>query len=87
MHLLNGACREVPMPPIAAIDDPTAPKELPEPDSLERLVREDYERCHPGETFDDMKQRAPYSRIDKGLYRAWMALAATRAALLADAAR
>jgi hypothetical protein len=51
-----------------------------ETDALEALVYADYERCHPGETFGDMKRRAPYSRIDKGLYRAWMAIAAARLA-------
>lgn len=49
---------------------------------LESLVREDYDRCHPGEDFDDMKRRAPYSREDRGLYRDWLAVAATRAAEL-----
>ena len=64
------------MPEAAAEFPPTR-------DVLEALVREDYERCHPGETFDDMKQRAAYSRIDQGLYRQWMAVAMARAALLA----
>ncbi len=36
---------------------------------LESLVREDYARCHPGETLDDMKRRAAFSKEDKGLYR------------------
>jgi hypothetical protein len=65
------------MMPDAAAETP------PERDVLEALVREDYERCHPEETFDDMKQRAAYSRIDQGLYREWMAVAVARAALLA----
>jgi len=60
---------------------PDAAAEIPPTrDVLEALVREDYERCHPGETFDDMKQRAAYSRIDQGLYRQWMAVATARAA-------
>ncbi len=46
---------------------------------LESLVRADYDRSHPGDTFDDMKRRMPFSREDKGLYRDWMALAAARA--------
>lgn len=47
---------------------------------LESLIREDYERCHPGETLEDMKRRSAFSKEDKGLLRDWMALAAMRAA-------
>jgi hypothetical protein len=47
---------------------------------LESLVREDYEHCHPGETFDDMTRRMAFSKEDRGLYRDWLALAAARAA-------
>lgn len=47
---------------------------------LESLIREDYERCHPEETLEDMKRRAPFSKDDKGLLRDWMAIAARRAA-------
>jgi hypothetical protein len=47
---------------------------------LESLIREDFERCHPGETLDDVKRRASFSKEDKGLLRDWMAVAATRAA-------
>ena len=46
---------------------------------LESLVRADYDRSHPGETFDDMKRRRSCSKEDKGLYRDWMAIAAARA--------
>ena len=46
---------------------------------LESLVRADYDKSHPGETFDDMKQRCSFSREDKGLYRDWMAIASARA--------
>jgi hypothetical protein len=46
---------------------------------LESLVRAEYDRTHPGETFDDMKRRMSFSREDQGLYRDWMALAAARA--------
>lgn len=46
---------------------------------LESLVRADYDGSHPGETFDDMKRRMPFSREDQGLYRDWIALAAARA--------
>ncbi len=46
---------------------------------LESLIREDFARCHPGETLDDVKRRAAFSREDKGLLRDWMAVAAARA--------
>lgn len=47
---------------------------------LESLIREDFERCHPGETLVDLKGRASFSREDSGLLRDWMAIAAARAA-------
>ncbi|CDX53607.1 conserved hypothetical protein [Mesorhizobium plurifarium] len=46
---------------------------------LESLVRAEYDKTHPGETFDDMKRRMSFSREDQGLYRDWIALAAARA--------
>ncbi|HEX3162087.1 MAG TPA: hypothetical protein VHQ92_05880 [Pseudolabrys sp.] len=52
---------------------------------LESLIREDFERCHPGETLKDIKRRASFSKEDNGLLRDWMAVAAIRAA--ADRAR
>ncbi|WP_249136571.1 hypothetical protein [Bradyrhizobium canariense] len=42
---------------------------------LESLIREDFERCHPGETLEDLKRRASFSKEDKGLLRDWMAVA------------
>jgi hypothetical protein len=50
---------------------------------LESLVRDDYDRCHSGETFDDMKRRMSFSKEDRGLYRDWLAVAGARAAALA----
>ena len=47
---------------------------------LESLIRDDYERCHPGETLEDAKRRASFSKEDRGLLRDWMAIAAIRAA-------
>ena len=47
---------------------------------LESLIREDFERCHPGETLEDLKRRASFSKEDRGLLRDWMAVAAARAA-------
>jgi len=49
---------------------------------LESLVRVDYERAHPGETFDDLKRRSAFSKEDRGFYRDWMVLAAERARAL-----
>lgn len=46
---------------------------------LEALVRDDYERCHPGDTFADLKRRARFAKEDKGLLSDWMALAKQRA--------
>jgi hypothetical protein len=51
-----------------------------DPTYLESLIREDYERCHPGETLEDLKRRASFSKEDRGLLRDWMAVAAVRAA-------
>ena len=39
-------------------------------EELESLIRRDYERCHPGDTLDDLKRRAAFSKED------WMAIAA-----------
>ena len=47
---------------------------------LEALVREDYDRCHPDDCFDDLKRRAAFSKEDRCLYRDWLAVAAARAA-------
>jgi hypothetical protein len=49
-------------------------------DYVGSLIREDFERCHPGETLDDLKRRASFSRDGRGLLRDWMAVAAARAA-------
>lgn len=46
---------------------------------LESLICEDFERCHAGETLEDIKRRVSFSKEDKGLLRDWMAVAAKRA--------
>jgi len=56
------------------------PKDEAERVYLEALVREDYNRAHPADTFDEMKRRAPFSPEDQGLYRDWLAVAAASAA-------
>ncbi len=55
------------------------PADAAERACLESLVRADYDRSHPGETFEDMKRRRSFSKEDNGLYRDWMAIAAARA--------
>ncbi|MGB3865846.1 MAG: hypothetical protein WBA29_09475 [Xanthobacteraceae bacterium] len=50
---------------------------------LESLIRDDFGRSHPDDSFDAMKRRAAFSKEDKGLLRDWMALAALRAAEIA----
>lgn len=57
-----------------------SPANAAEREYLESLIRADYERCHPGETLEDMKRRAPYSQDDQGRLRDWMVVAAARAA-------
>ena len=42
----------------------------------ESLVRTDYERCHPDDSFDDLKHRAHFTKEDRGLLRDWLATAA-----------
>jgi hypothetical protein len=50
--------------------------------SYEALVAPDYDRCHPGDSFEAMKLRARFSKEDQGLLKQWMAIAAVRAAKL-----
>jgi hypothetical protein len=45
-------------------------------EKYESLIREDYERCHPEDTLDDLKHRARFSKEAQGLLRDWMAFAA-----------
>lgn len=42
---------------------------------LESLIRTDYERCHPNDSFEDLKRRAHFEE-DRGLLRDWLATAA-----------
>lgn len=69
-------------PPSSADGSFVQPRVFPDQETafLESLVRADYERSHPGETFEDMKRRSRFSADDKGLLREWMALASQRAA-------
>ncbi len=56
------------------------PSDASERAYLESLIRADYERLHPGETLEDLKGRARFSKHDKGLLRDWMAAARRRIA-------
>ena len=72
--------------PLSANSDFTARQPVPGPmtpafsadvqatsdEELESLIRRDYERCHPGDTLDDLKRRAAFSKEDRGLLRDWM---------------
>lgn len=43
--------------------------------SLEAVIGEDFARCHPGETLEDIRRRAAFSKEDRGLLRDWVAAA------------
>lgn len=46
----------------------------------ESLIAAEFDRCHPGDSFHDLKRRARFSKEDRGLLNDWMALAAMEAA-------
>jgi hypothetical protein len=48
---------------------------------LEESIRDDFTRCHPDMTLDDLRRRAAFSKEDRGLLRDWMAIAARQATL------
>ena len=39
------------------------------------LAQIEYERCHPEDSFEDLKRRARFSKEDKGLLREWFEVA------------
>ncbi len=45
-------------------------------DAIEREAGRLYEDCHPGDSFDDLKRRAAFSKEDRMLLRDWLAAAA-----------
>jgi hypothetical protein len=47
-------------------------------DELEALIRLDYERARPGDSLEDLKRRARFSKRDKGLLGDWLAVARRR---------
>ncbi len=42
---------------------------------IEAVAREAYDRCHPDDTFEALKRRAPFSKEDRGLLQQWLAFA------------
>jgi hypothetical protein len=46
----------------------------------EELLRSEYERCHPDDTFDGLKSRAAFSKEDRLLLREWRAAIRARLA-------
>lgn len=51
--------------------------DMQKPD-LKSLVSQDYDLFHPGDTFADLKRRAPFTNEDKGLLADWLDLARLR---------
>jgi hypothetical protein len=47
---------------------------------LESLVRAEFERCHPDDTFEDLKRRAAFSKKTRGCCGTGLAIAKARAA-------
>ena len=54
---------------------------------LESLIRDDFERSHPGATLEGIKRRMSFSKEDKGLYQQWLAAAAARAAAISGSTK
>jgi hypothetical protein len=42
---------------------------------IEEVARAAFDRCHPGDSFDDMKRRASFSKEDRYLLADWLAFA------------
>lgn len=38
---------------------------------LERFVADSYDRCHPGDSFDDLRRRSSFSKEDRRLMEDW----------------
>ncbi|WP_315925533.1 hypothetical protein [Mesorhizobium sp. SP-1A] len=46
---------------------------------VEAIARAAYDRCHPGDTFENLKRRSAFSREDLGLLDDWLAYARLQA--------
>lgn len=42
---------------------------------MEEIARAAYDRCHPDDSFEDLKHRAAFSKEDRMLLRDWLAAA------------
>jgi hypothetical protein len=56
----------------------TLPDGAKRAEHVEAIARDAYDRCHPDDTFDDMKRRSRFSKEDRGLLRDWLAFAERR---------
>ena len=61
--------------PIHAEEERDAEMQTPD---LESLVSRDYDRCHPDDSFADLKLRARFTKEDRGLLTDWLNLASLR---------
>ena len=50
---------------------------------IEAIAQEAYDRCHPDDTFEALKHRAPFSKEDRGLLQQWLAFAGEKAGVAA----
>ena len=49
----------------------------------EQILRAEYERCHPDDTFDALKHRAAFSKEDRRLLEDWRVTIRARGAAAA----
>ena len=47
----------------------------------EDLLRAEYERCHPGDTFEALKRRSSFSKEDRRLLEDWREAILSRVAV------
>lgn len=45
---------------------------------IEEIARTAYDRCHPQDSFKDLKHRAGFSKEDRMLLRDWLAAASAQ---------
>ena len=50
----------------------------PAEDAVRAWAAQNYERCHPGESFVDLVRRARFSKEDRRLMEDWLAAARRR---------
>lgn len=59
----------------------------PQIEEIEAVARAAYERCHPDDTFEDLKRRSRFNKEDRGLLRDWLAFAEARMRIPDEAGR